>query len=165
MGILIRQIEDGDAGCLAAFYNALSEASKRTFHPLGDTTTTERCQEIIAHNHPDGGIKFDLVALDDDRIVGWVFLWNWDTGTPTFGLGVADAYQGQGLGSRLMDAALAYAVERGAVNVTLTVVQDNDKARAMYERRGFMMQSAFVGEDGLPYYAMTADFTKERVHA
>ena len=55
-----------------------------------------------------------------------------------------------------MDRALECALEREIRTVTLTVVQDNDKARKMYERRGFVKQEAFIGEDGLPYFSMSA---------
>ncbi len=160
MDIVINQIQAGDAKSLASFYNGLSAPSKRTFHPLGDVTTTQRCDEIVADNKP-GGVKYDLVAWDGGCIVGWSFLWNWNVEAPTFGLGVADTHHGQGLGGRLMDAVLAHGLERGATKIALTVVQDNDKARGMYERRGFTIQSAFIGDDGLPYYGMAAQFRKD----
>ncbi|MCX5757244.1 MAG: GNAT family N-acetyltransferase [Candidatus Hydrogenedentes bacterium] len=154
----IRPIRPGDAQALAAFYNGLAEASKRTFHPLGDTTTVEACDTVIAENAPGAGKKYDAVALADGRIVGWSFLWSLQSGSPTFGLGVADGCQGQRLGSRLMDHILGEAARRGISKISLTVVQDNDRARSMYERRGFVRQEAFVGEDGLSYYYMTAEF-------
>jgi hypothetical protein len=37
--IVLRRLAPGDAEALAAFYNGLREASKRTFRPLGVTTT------------------------------------------------------------------------------------------------------------------------------
>ena len=157
MDFSIRKILDTDAEALADFYNGLSEASKRTFRPLGVTTTAEACAKIIGENAPGIEKKLDLVAVADNAIAGWGFLWNLGADSPTFGLGVADAYQGQGLGRALTDEVLRLAIERGIRRITLTVVQDNDKARLMYERRGFVRQEAFVGEDGLPYYYMTAE--------
>ena len=156
MIIAIRQIQPDDAVPLADFYNALSEPSKRTFRPLGLSTTADVCGTIIEENAPAIARKLDLVACREDRIVGWVFLWGLQSEAPTFGLSVADDCQGQGLGSALMDRAIECALERGIHSVTLTVVQDNDKARGMYERRGFVKQEAFIGEDGLPYFSMSA---------
>lgn len=155
--VIIRPIADGDADALEAVYNALGTASKRTFHPLGDSTTVAVCEGIIAENAPNIGKKFDVVAVSGGRIVGWSFLWNLPSDKPAFGLGVTDEWQGRGLGSRLMDHVLAEAVRRGIPKISLTVVQDNDRARSMYERRGFVLQEAFTGDDGLPYYYMTAE--------
>lgn len=157
--IAIRAIGQDDASRLADFYNGLATESKRTFHPLGDTASLPACEAIIAENMPETGKKCDMVAIDGDRVVGWSFLWNLQAEIPTFGLGVADTYQGRRVGSRLMDAILAEAARRAIRGISLTVVQDNERARAMYERRGFVRQEAFVGEDGLPYYYMTAAFS------
>lgn len=156
MSIAVHRLAPGDADALAAFYNGFSEASKRTFHPLGGSTTPERCADIIADNREPSAKKYDLVAMDAKCIVGWGFLWGLDADAPTFGLAVADAHQGSGLGGMLMDRVLEFASARGIGAVSLTVVQDNDKARAMYARRGFVQLDAFVGEDGLPYFRMRA---------
>jgi len=153
----IRPIVHGDAAALESVYNGLSAASKRTFHPLGDETTVTACEAIIGENAPETGTKFDVVAVSDGRIIGWCFLWNLSSDSPTFGLGVTDECQGKGVGSRLMDFVLTEAARRGIAKISLTVVQDNDRARRMYERRGFVRQEAFTGEDGLPYYFMTAE--------
>ena len=154
MPILIRRIAEGDAGLLADFYNGLSTPSKRTFRPLGETTAPCKCEEIIRDNAAVPEVKCDIVACDDGLIVGWSFLWNLASDAPTLGLAVADAYHGRRLGARLMEAALDAAQERGIRKVALTVVQDNEKACGMYERRGFVKKNAFTGEDGLPYFGM-----------
>ncbi len=154
----IRPIGPEDAQALAAFYNGLAVASKRTFHPLGDVTTLEACDAVIAENAPGVNKKYDAVAWANRQIVGWSFLWGLQSETPSFGLGVADVWQGQRLGSRLMDHILDEAARRGILRISLTVVQDNDRAASMYERRGFVRQESFVGEDGLSYYYMTAEF-------
>ena len=155
MPVVLRRVAEGDAALLADFYNGLSTPSKRTFHPLGETTPLDKCEVIIRDNAADRDMKFDMAACADGRIVGWSFLWNLQSEAPTFGLAVADAFQGQGLGAMLMDAILDAAGERGGIGkIALTVVCDNDKACAMYERRGFVKQHAFQGEDGLPYFSM-----------
>jgi len=156
MSIIIRQLDSDDAEGLVDFYNGLSGPSKRTFRPLGEKTTLEKCHAIIKENAPASANKYDWVACDVDRIVGWSFLWNLRSDVPTFGLGIADDWQGRGLGRMLMDRALASARELGLSKILLTVVQDNTKARKMYERRGFVKKEEFVGEDGLPYCYMVA---------
>ena len=151
----IRRIRAGDALPLACFYNGLATRSKRTFRPLGERTEEETCEGIVQENAV--GSKYDLVAVCKERIVGWGFLWDLAPGsTPTFGLGVADAFQGQGLGSRLMGAIMQVAVELGVPRISLTVVQDNAVAWRLYEKQGFVRCGEFVGQDGLPYYRMCA---------
>jgi len=137
-----------------AFYNRLTEASIRTFRPIGLKATLDTCKEIVAANQARVETKYDLVAFDGDTIVGWSFLWDLDREHPTFGIGVADAYHGRRLGARLMDAVLEEAKRRAKTGVELTVVQDNEKAWRMYERRGFVQYDEFVGADGLLYYRM-----------
>ena len=155
--VIIRRIRLGDESALVEFYNALSESSKRTFRPIGYTTTLNACENIIKDNNPEIEKEFDLVGLHETRIVGWSFLWNLESGEPTFGLGVADDFQGRGLGSRLMDSVMKAARERGLKKVLLTVVQYNQVAWKMYEKRGFVKYGEFVGEDGLDYWRMVAE--------
>ncbi|MBN2308605.1 MAG: GNAT family N-acetyltransferase [Candidatus Hydrogenedentes bacterium] len=160
----IRRVREGDAGALLAFYNSLGPGSKRMFRPLGDETILEECEKIIADNRAGIETKYDLVATEGGRVVGWAFLWEMDCGMPTFGLAVADSHRGQGLGSRLMDAVIEAGRAAGKSKVVLTVVQDNEKARRMYERRGFVRTGETVGEhDGLPYYVMEAHIGAEDV--
>jgi ribosomal protein S18 acetylase RimI-like enzyme len=160
--VTIRRLQPGDAANLASFYNTLSNRSRRTFRPLGLSTTIETCEKTVQDNLPDADVRYDLVAVDDGQIVGWSFLWDLGSDQPMFGLGIADHYQGQGLGSRLMDRVMAEARGRGLGQVRLTVVQDNDVARAMYERRGFVRCGAFTAEDGLDYFRMVAELRPVR---
>jgi ribosomal protein S18 acetylase RimI-like enzyme len=161
----IRQLAPGDAGRLAEFYNGLSQRSRTTFRPLGWSTSVAACADIVgaqAIAGPDQsapGSKYDLVAWRDDRIAGWSFVWNLHSEEPFFGLGVADAYQGQGLGSALMDRVLAAVQGLGIRHLELTVVQDNHVAWQMYGRRGFARYGEFLDEkDGLAYFRMRKMF-------
>lgn len=162
----IRRLQAGDAEALAAFYNGLNAASKRTFRPLGETTTRDTCADVAAGNatgnvagdgsrHPT---KYDLIALADDRIVGWGFLWALDAegpdDGPVFGLAIADAYHGQGVGSQLMSQVISWADAQNLSQVILTVVQDNVIAQHIYEKQGFVRYGECVGEDELDYHRM-----------
>jgi ribosomal protein S18 acetylase RimI-like enzyme len=55
------------------------------------------------------------------------------------GLCVSDAARGQGVGTLLLDAIVAEGRARGYRAVRLDVVDTNDRARALYERRGFVI--------------------------
>jgi ribosomal protein S18 acetylase RimI-like enzyme len=53
------------------------------------------------------------------------------------GICVAKAHRGKGVGSQLLAALYQEAAERGFGSVRLDVVQENWRARALYERQGF----------------------------
>jgi len=160
--VTIRRIEPGDAAALVAFYNALSEASHRTFQPLGYSTTLERCSRLCADNHAAHATQRDFIALRDGEVIGWSFLWHLDAKDPdvgpVFGLGVADAYHGQGIGSELTRHVLAWGDAQGLPYITLIVVTDNRVAEHIYEKAGFVRYGEFLDErKGLPYYRMRRD--------
>jgi RimJ/RimL family protein N-acetyltransferase len=167
---IIRRLAPGDEGALVAFYNQRNVASKRTFRPLGPVALPEVCTAIIDANAPGVGTKFDLVAIyDGDRqaetrqtggIVGWSFLWKLDTDEPTFGLAVADAFHGQGLGTALMARMMQTAREMRLPTVYLIVVTDNTVALRLYEKQGFVIYDKFTSDDGLPYFRMAFDVYK-----
>lgn len=52
-------------------------------------------------------------------------------------LSVHESERGGGVGSRLLDAAEAFARSQGADTLALEVMPGNDRARGLYERRGF----------------------------
>ena len=144
-----------DAAALAAFYNGLTAATKRTFRPLGETATVRICAKVARENLADH--KYDLLACDENAVIGWGFLWDLKSECPTLGLGIADGWQGQGLGRVFMEALLGEARQRALPHVTLTVVQDNARAIDLYARQGFVRRDEFVAEDGLAYYRMTLE--------
>ncbi|MCU0522064.1 MAG: GNAT family N-acetyltransferase [Anaerolineae bacterium] len=159
--VVFRRLGPGDANALAAFYNGLSAASKRTFRPLGEATTAATCAEIASANLSTPPTKVDLVAVNGNEIVGWGFIWGLDLRNPDcdpmFGLGVADSAQRQGLGTQLTARVMSWARAAGLPRVLLTVVQDNAVAWRLYEKNGFERYGEFMGDDGLPYYRMRWD--------
>jgi L-phenylalanine/L-methionine N-acetyltransferase len=64
------------------------------------------------------------------------------------GLGIAidAAWQGQGVGQRLMTAAMHWADNwAGILRIELTVLADNPRAIALYERHGFVREGIMRG--------------------
>ncbi len=78
------------------------------------------------------------------------------------GIFVDAAARGQGVGSRLIEALAGEARDRGYGAMRLDVITGNDRARALYERRGF----AAVGEQKLglfgPLFGFAAATTMVR---
>jgi RimJ/RimL family protein N-acetyltransferase len=58
------------------------------------------------------------------------------------------AYRHQGLGAKLMEAAIQHAWRVGLTRLTLTVRADNPNARRLYERFGFS-QEGFLRNESL----------------
>ncbi|WP_375280038.1 GNAT family N-acetyltransferase [Pseudooctadecabacter sp.] len=54
------------------------------------------------------------------------------------GIFVSDGARGQGVGTRLLDAICDEAEQRGYTEVRLDVIDTNPRARALYDREGFV---------------------------
>lgn len=81
---------------------------------------------------------FAVIALAGGEPVGFVMVRTAGEDGEILAIGVLDAARGRGTGRRLVDAAVAGAMERGATAVFLEVAEDNDAARALYSRAGFV---------------------------
>jgi putative acetyltransferase len=90
---------------------------------------------------PEG--LFSLVACVEDEVVGSLGLETSPTRwrmrhVATIGMAVRDDWQGRGVGTALMEAALDLADNwLGLTRVELTVYTDNAAAIALYEKFGF----------------------------
>lgn len=87
----------------------------------------------------DGVTAVLLVATVDGRdgLVGSLFMGG-PAGIADVGMNVADGFRGQGIGAALMEAGLDWAHEHGMHKVTLQHWPWNERARALYERFGFV---------------------------
>ena len=85
-----------------------------------------------------------LVAEADGEAIGNVLV-SVDRGVATEHIGVlsitiADGWRDVGIGSELVTGAQRWARERGLRKVTLGVFPDNERAIAVYEKRGFVRE-------------------------
>jgi ribosomal protein S18 acetylase RimI-like enzyme len=82
-----------------------------------------------------------LVALDQDRVVGWCELRRdllpGRAHTGLLGMGLRAPYRGRGLGRQLLDQALAAARGRGLGRIELLVRGRNARAIRLYTQVGF----------------------------
>ena len=53
------------------------------------------------------------------------------------GLSVKESWQGKGIGAKLLDHTLKFLKETGVERIVLLVKQSNERAKAIYESRGF----------------------------
>lgn len=90
----------------------------------------------------------DFVVLLDGTAAGMV------SGVPTsddgtvelISMWVSPVGRGRGVGDRLIEAVVEWAVQQGATTVRLSVMRDNPRAIALYERHGFTPPSGEEGE-------------------
>jgi ribosomal protein S18 acetylase RimI-like enzyme len=87
-----------------------------------------------------------LVAVDDGAVLGSLLLGPWtDLESSRHvlevkGLAVDPARQGEGIGTALLDEAVARARGRGMRRLVLRVLSGNAAARHLYESRGFELE-------------------------
>jgi ribosomal protein S18 acetylase RimI-like enzyme len=87
-----------------------------------------------------------LVAVDGEELVGSLVLGPWSPlessrhVAEVNGIAVDPDRQGEGIGARLLDAAIARVRERGKRRLVLRVLSTNAGARRLYERHGFELQ-------------------------
>ena len=105
-----------------------------------DVSRQEKILEAVATN-PRLNL---LVAHDGVRVVGYLGLTQLEQRrvkhVAKLICGVARCVWGKGIGSRLMAAGIERAKILGVSRVELTVVQDNARARKLYEKNGFEVE-------------------------
>jgi ribosomal protein S18 acetylase RimI-like enzyme len=83
-----------------------------------------------------------VVAVLDGKLVGWANLFRgrheFRRHVMELSMGVVRGFRGMGIGTALMDYALKWAVEQGFEKVTLGVRANNERAKALYLKFGFV---------------------------
>ncbi|WP_199253825.1 ribosomal protein S18-alanine N-acetyltransferase [Mycolicibacterium mengxianglii] len=141
----------------------------------------QRCAELEAMLFPgddpwpaaaflhelDAGHNYYLAARADGRLVGYAGVARLGSEAPfeyeVHTIGVDPAYQGHGIGRRLLDALLARA-DADAAEVFLEVRTDNVAAISLYESAGFVtigLRKRYYQVSGADAYTMRRPRTRE----
>jgi ribosomal protein S18 acetylase RimI-like enzyme len=114
-------------------------ARERRFLSIVDGFTLDQSAAWVAADRARGN-PF-LVALDQDRVVGWCEVRRdilpGRAHTGMLGMGLRAPYRGKGLGRQLMESALRAARERGFERIELMVRSPNLRAIRLYSGVGF----------------------------
>jgi RimJ/RimL family protein N-acetyltransferase len=117
-------------------------ARERLYIAMLEAPPLEEVRRFVQGNIRDGRPGF--VALDGDRVIGWCDIHS--LRRPLFahsgelGMGVLNAYRGQGVGKALLGAALNAAKAAGLTRVELSVREPNLRALRLYETMGFVVE-------------------------
>jgi ribosomal-protein-alanine N-acetyltransferase len=125
LAIMLRRADAGDLDAVVTIERASFTDppwSRDSFLALVDSP---RAYFTVACESPGGGV------------IGYVVAWFVADEAEIANLAVAPERRGRGVGSRLLDAALAEARVAGARVVHLEVRDSNAAARALYGSRGF----------------------------
>ena len=136
-------------------------AREKRFLSLTEAPPREDCYSfykgLLENNSPV------FVAVIADQVVGWCDIQSAfgqaRQHVGTLGMGVMPAVRGRGLGTRLIESAIAQAWANGLMRIEITVRTDNEAATKLYERVGFehegrMRSSMLVDGQFYDCYAM-----------
>jgi acetyltransferase len=147
MDVLIRRIRPSDDEQLSRFYRDLSPESLHARF-LGATRgisgSTVRAFCSLDHMH-DEGLVAVLSHSADQRIVGHVCLLDVGAGSVEIGICVADRFQGLGLGRRLFERAIAWALGRGFKSIKATCATDNARVLALLTSAPYGAKTTYGG--------------------
>jgi len=132
--VAYRRLKDGDQIRLKKFHNELSEKSQRLFTP--HAYDDETLAKVVYRSVIDEDRVY--IALDDKEvIVAYFFLWWYSSEFPVLGIGIADQFQGLGLGRQLIDILIEDGRTGRCSAIELTTMPNNEKAFALYQKLGF----------------------------
>ncbi len=96
-------------------------------------------REFVLENIRNGNPHYIVIA--DDRVIGWCDIIRLTrpvhSHVGTLGIGLLPGFRGQGIGTNLITATMAAALDRGILRIELTVHANNKPAIALYEKVGF----------------------------
>lgn len=131
--LTVSRITETDVAALQRFNAGLSAATRAVFLPHAyDEATLARAVERDRR-----GRDRTYVLRAGGEIVGYFFLWEFDQPAPLLGIGLTDAWQGQGLGAPMLRRLIDDARAAGCDAVELTTVLANERAARLYARAGF----------------------------
>lgn len=142
--LIIRPFASSDQTLVEAFFDQMGGETRAFFDRAGGNRAG-------ALSYFQGTDQHTLrwLALDGDRMVGYLFLWDLDTGVPWLGIGVAEDFKGRHLGRRLMQVARDHAEQAGKGGILLTTHVANIRGQGLYERCGYERMGMHAGGEVL----------------
>ena len=134
--LLVARTDAGGVAGVCGFYAGGSGAADMTWGslrdllPFGQALRAAFVLSVLARSDQVGALVLDGICVDGGQ-------------------------RGAGIGTALLDAAELHARSQGLASVQLSVIDSNPRARALYERRGFVPEDS--GSLGLLGYVYGFD--------
>jgi len=133
----IRIYEPGDREAVVGMYRAFDpEDRAQGIPPYGERRIREWLDDVLR------GDCHNIIARHDGDAVGHATLVPDGDGAHELAIFVLQAYQGAGIGTRLLSALLGHGAAEGVEKVWLTVERWNRPAVSLYETLGFETSDA-----------------------
>jgi ribosomal protein S18 acetylase RimI-like enzyme len=141
--LIIRPLEESDFQELVALYESVAQERRW----IGTEPGFDKDQ-YIAHwrRQLDGIWGAAFVAIRNDCIVGYAGTKPHEEYGHLVAMMVREGHRREGIGGKLLDAALNWARERALPSISLLVFAHNERAIALYRARGFQ-QREYYEED------------------
>lgn len=140
---ILRNGTIADAEAALENFNLTHEETDYLFsYPDENNMTAEQEGEFLAEKTASER-EIELVALVDGQVAGMAGIDAIGTKYKVchradFGIAIAKAYWGMGLGKALTEACIACAKQAGYTQLELSVVAENESAVALYRKCGFI---------------------------
>src|SRR5579859_3104376 len=82
-------------------------------------------------------VAYYFVMEEGNQVAGYMGYWEAPEEAHIINLAVAPSFRKRGVGQRMVEQCMAFAVKRGARLATLEVRESNEAARRLYEKCGF----------------------------
>lgn len=141
---VVRLAKEADAKELSALRARIDGETENLDRECGEAFMDEAVFADLIRSDTARATNLFLVAAVDARLVGFSRCEGNElkrlAHQVTFGVGVLQAYWGLGIGSRLVQRSIAWTEETGIKRMTLSVLETNVKAIALYGRHGFEIE-------------------------
>ncbi|MGE6369521.1 N-acetyltransferase family protein [Planococcus kocurii] len=139
--LLIRTAEHGDARSLAALQKVVESESDFMLYAKDERTqSTQKVRKQIIE-WKQSGYSTIIIAILNGQHVGYLMIVGNDAKRAAhrafIDLGLQKDAQGKGIAKSLLKKAEEWSKEKGISRLEVTVVEENESARNLYEKAGF----------------------------
>jgi RimJ/RimL family protein N-acetyltransferase len=140
----VRRAEPGDYEQIGALFEAVAAEARWIGAELPIDHDSRRARFLAGLSRPDAVASLVAVTVGGGRIIGDLGIEKAPHGVADLGMLVDDEWRGRGVGSGLLEAAIAWARSAGAHKVALQMWPHNERARGLYEKFGFVEEGRLV---------------------
>jgi len=130
--IIIRRFTAEDKTTIQLFFDNMGEKSAAFFNVNHGNE-----KRVMGYFTGETKNHIFFAAMKEGVCVGLMFIWDIDRAVPWFGIAVADDFQGQGIGTGMIDYLKGYLVENNYGGLLLRTHTENVSAQKLYEKCGF----------------------------